>query len=192
MSRYFETIAIREGVICHLGYHLQRMERALKRDLSLQGIEERIRSEILPPQGVWRLKLFYDVQGIEKIVCTPYAPRKISSFKIIESSIEYAHKMSDRTELEQLFLQREACDEILITHQGLLKDTSIANIALFIKGEWFTPKDPLLAGTTRARLLEQGVIKEALLQRGDLKRSEKIALLNAMIGMEIMDTFTFA
>ena len=33
-------------------------------------------------------------------------------------------------------------DEILITRNGLLTDTSIANIALFNGKEWHTPKHP--------------------------------------------------
>ena len=37
-------------------------------------------------------------------------------------------------------------DEILITRNGLLTDTSIANIALFNGKEWHTPKHPLLKG----------------------------------------------
>ncbi|HEX5330706.1 aminotransferase class IV, partial [Sulfuricurvum sp.] len=63
-----------------------------------------------------------------------------------------------------------------------LRDTTIANIALLIEGRWFTPESPLLEGTTRARLIEEGFLTAASLTPKDIEKATKIALMNAMVG----------
>ena len=59
-----------------------------------------------------------------------------------------------------MFLIRQDKDDILIVKNGLLTDTSIANIALYDGNDWYTPLHPLLKGTKRAELLDKGVLKE--------------------------------
>ena len=49
--------------------------------------------------------------------------------------------------------------------QGLLTDTSIANIALSDGTHWYTPAHPLLKGTKRAALLEEGILQEKISDR---------------------------
>ena len=62
--------------------------------------------------------------------------------------------------LNSLFQIRQDKDDILIVKNGLLTDTSIANIALYDGNDWYTPLHPLLKGTKRAELLDKGVLKE--------------------------------
>lgn len=57
--------------------------------------------------------------------------------------------------------------------------------------QWLTPAHPLLAGTKRAFLLDQGAITEKDLTPDDLMKAEKIRLFNAMIDfgeIEIINT----
>lgn len=61
-------------------------------------------------------------------------------------------------------------------------DTTIANIALYIENQWLTPQVPLLHGTTRARLLDEGFLSPAPLTPNHLADATKIAVMNAMIG----------
>ncbi len=72
-------------------------------------------------------------------------------------------------------------DDVLIVKNGLLTDTSYANIAFFDGVQWLTPATPLLAGTRRQQLLEQGVITEATLHPSDLKQFKFAKLMNAML-----------
>ena len=88
--------------------------------------------------------------------------------------------------MELLFSQKENCDEILIVKNGLLCDTSIANIALFDGRKWMTPKTPLLEGTTRQRLLESGFLTVKDIAVEDLKMYSQMALMNAMIDFDII------
>jgi 4-amino-4-deoxychorismate lyase len=56
---------------------------------------------------------------------------------------------------------------------------------------WLTPKTPLLNGTTRQRLLDDGKIVEAEIKVHELRRFTKVALLNAMIGFDILERYEF-
>ena len=87
---------------------------------------------------------------------------------------------------------REEGDDILIIKDLLVTDTSIANIAFETSGgEWITPKNPLLKGTTRARLLDEGKLKEADIRVHELRSFTKVALLNAMIDFDVLDRCEF-
>ena len=65
--------------------------------------------------------------------------------------------------------------------QGLLTDTSIANIALSDGTHWYTPAHPLLKGTKRAALLEEGILQEKDIRPEDLPSFSTVRLFNAMI-----------
>ena len=64
-------------------------------------------------------------------------------------------------------------------HHALLKN--FRRIALFDGHEWVTPRKPLLVGTRRAALLDQGVLQQADLSVADLRAAQKVRLFNAMI-----------
>ncbi|MBP6497982.1 MAG: aminotransferase class IV, partial [Campylobacteraceae bacterium] len=69
---------------------------------------------------------------------------------------------------------------------GLLCDTSIANVALLIDGIWVTPKEPLLKGVTRQRLIDSGFLQIGNLTEASLQKMEKFAIMNALIGFKII------
>jgi len=64
----------------------------------------------------------------------------------------------------------------------LIRDTTIANIAVFDGLKWFTPKNPLLCGTQRAKLLENKIITEKDIKIKDFKNIVSFAIINALIG----------
>ena len=78
--------------------------------------------------------------------------------------------------MNSLFQIRQDKDDILIVKNGLLTDTSIANIALYDGNDWYTPLHPLLKGTKRAELLDKGVLKEK-----EIKYHTATHLLNAAL-----------
>ncbi len=73
------------------------------------------------------------------------------------------------------------CDDILLVKEGLITDTTIANIAFYDGNSWYTPQHPLLKGTKRAQLLDQGLLLEKDLKPEDLSSFIAIRLFNAMI-----------
>ena len=58
-------------------------------------------------------------------------------------------------------------------------------------GIWFTPRNPLLKGTTRARLLSVGKIVESDIRVQELRSFSQVALLNAMVDFDILERFEF-
>jgi len=128
----------------------------------------------------------YDIKEI-KIEYLPYTKREVKTLKlVVNDTIEYSKKYANRDEINQLVNQKENCDDILIVQNGLVLDTSIANIAFFDGREWFTPKTPLLKGTCRARLLDEDKIIEKDISVQEIKSFKTIALMNAMIDFDII------
>ncbi len=122
---------------------------------------------------------------IENIEIISYRLPVIRSLKIVtDNEIEYDLKFTDRSRLEQLYNQRDKCDDILIVKNGLITDTYFANILFFNGKEWITPAHPLLKGTQRQYLLETDRIVMADIRPEDLKHFKKARLINAMIRFE--------
>lgn len=181
-KKYLETIKALDGQLFHLKYHQWRLNSALESQ-NRYKLEELLKA---PKNGLHRCRVVYDDKTFE-VEYIPYIKRQIQSLKLVEcDTIEYSKKYEDRSLLNNLFSQREQCDDILIVKNGLLCDTSIANIAFFDGQKWLTPKIPLLKGTTRERYLREGFLIEKEIAVEDIKNYKKVALLNAMIDFDII------
>lgn len=181
---YFETIKCDDYEVFNLPYHKNRIARTIGKNIDLQEY-------IYPPsEDLLKCKLIYNQDEIIDIQYSPYIPKNQKKFKIIyDDDIEYKYKMVNRETIDNLYNMKDDCDEIIIVKNGFLTDTSIANIALFQDERWLTPTQPLLEGTIRAKMLEEGILKEMNLSIEDLKNSEKIALMNAMIGFKVIEDY---
>lgn len=183
MSPYIETIRLQEGVLRNLPYHQARFERTRSRELGLSS-HPRLEEIIQVPEGLekdcLKCRVLYG-EKIERIEYEPHIRRRISSLKLVYSDkIDYASKYADRSELEKLYAERGRCDDILIVKKGCMSDSFYANTAFWDGTGWFTPDTPLLEGTMRAFLLDQGLIREAQIRKEDLGRYRKVRLINAM------------
>ena len=184
MSRQLlETIRCENGRPYHLSYHQQRVDRSLK-ELGY-AVRYDLASLIkVPDESLYRCRIIYDERAFS-IEYLPYQKRAIRKLQLVEADgLDYALKYADRSALDRLFAQKGDADDILIVKDGLITDTSIANIAFFDGERWLTPKDPLLKGTTRARLLDEKMIFESEIRLQDLEKFTGFALLNAMVGFD--------
>lgn len=174
---YFETIKCEDYEVFNLEYHNKRVINTIGKNLNLQEY-------INPPSSqLQRCKVIYNEDEIIDVEYFLYKAKEFQSFKIIHNNyISYSKKYLNRSSLDELFAKKENCDDIIIVKNGMITDTTIANIAIFYENIWLTPKNPLLKGTTRARLLEKKEIFEKDITLDMLKKASKIALLNAMIG----------
>ena len=137
---------------------------------------------IITGAGIVKARVVYGEKGIEDLSYSPYAVRHVHSLALMQAdTIDYTYKSAGREPLNCLFALRGACDDILIVKQGLLTDTSIANIALSDGTHWYTPAHPLLKGTKRAALLEEGILQEKDIRPEDLPSFSTVRLFNAMI-----------
>ncbi|QOR61573.1 aminotransferase class IV family protein [Sulfurovum sp. ST-21] len=184
-----ETIKIERGEAQNLSYHQARVNKSradLFQTLSPIDLSSVIK---VPEEGLYRCRIIYSTK-IESIEYLPYVPKSIETLKIIPSSIEYRYKYADRRALDALLEANPDTDEIIIEKDGLLTDTTIANIAFFDGSRWYTPKTPLLEGTLRKKFLDKGLLLTRDITKKDLKAYTHVALMNAMIGFKILNHIT--
>jgi len=186
-SALLETIRIEAGKAQHLKYHNRRFNASRK---ALFGIEEKtdLSSFISPPDGgLYRCRIIYD-HSIRRIEYLPYTPMLPHTIALAESDIDYSHKYAERKPLADLYdTVAVPCDDILVIKEGLLTDTTIANIAFRQGGRWYTPEKPLLNGTTRQRLTETGFLTPREIAPDEIGHFDGFALMNAMLGFAIVN-----
>lgn len=183
MYPFIETIRIEQGKACNLSYHNERLNNTLHHFWpDCAGIELGEYLKLTPEMNGMKCRVIYDGGGIKEISYEAYQMRPIHSLQLVYSDdIDYTYKSTDREALNRLFACRGERDDILIVRRGLLTDTSIANIALFDGKDWFTPKLPLLRGTCRTALIDNGIIKEKDIRPEELSSYSFVRLFNAMI-----------
>ena len=183
MVPLFESIRCFNGRIYNIKAHNERVYRSRK---AVLGIDERVdlRSLIQVPgsckKGLFKCRIAYGM-NFDNPVFTKYTPRKIRSLKIVDVHFDYNHKSEDRSNINEAFAQRGDCDDVLMVRDGLITDTSYANVAFFDGDNWYTPSSPMLEGTRRTQLLKQNRIIESPILRSDLYKFKRVALFNAMI-----------
>lgn len=182
MSRYIETIRIEGGKIYNLPYHNRRMNET-RRNIFLASDKLDLSDYIHPEtyQDRTKCRVVYE-QEIVEVEYAPYFIRPVSSLHLVEDdTLCYQYKSTDRDALSKLFASRGVADDVFIVQDGLLTDTSICNIALWNGERWLTPSCPLLQGTKRASLMDEGVLFPSEIKVDDLKLYSRIRLFNAMI-----------
>lgn len=189
-SSYLETIRSVDGEIMNISYHQKRYESVLK-ELGCEDIKDLKEYLDPPPYGVYRCRLVYTKDTID-VTYHEYKKRDIYSLKLIfNNNIEYSKKSANRDEIDSMFENRGEADDILIIKNLFVTDTSIANIAFYKDGLWITPRNPLLKGTTRQRFIDEGQIIEEDIKVQELRSFSRVALLNAMIGFDVLEECEF-
>lgn len=180
---FIETIRLEDGSPQYLGYHQRRLEHTIRTHFPeverMPHLYEYLPTEVPPGRAKWRVVYNHE---IEEVSVQPYEARPIENLQLIEANdIDYPYKSLDRSAIEVCYQKRGECSDVLIVRQGLLTDTSIANIALGDGHTWLTPQSPLLDGTTRARLLDEAHLKASELTPNDLEHYPFITIFNALI-----------
>lgn len=182
MYPFIETLRIENGAVDNLSYHTERFNRTRSAFWN-DSVPMNLADYIHPPaaEGVLKCRIVYD-QAIREVTYAPYAMRPVRLLRLVASdTIDYTYKSIDREAINCLFSQRDTADDVLIVRNGLLTDTSIANIALYDGRNWFTPTTPLLKGTRRAALLDNRKLAEREITLEQLFTYSHLTLFNAMI-----------
>jgi 4-amino-4-deoxychorismate lyase len=181
---FFETIKCQNKKAFNLKYHQKRIKKTVNLDINLSKYIK------LDKDILQKCKIIYDKNGILDISYTPYKPRDIQKFKLVfDDNIFYDFKSTNRKQIDNLFNRKDEACEIIIVKNNLITDTSIANIAIFQNSTWITPQKPLLFGSCLDRLLDEEILIQKDITIDELLKSEKIAILNAMIGFKIIKNF---
>ena len=189
MCQLVESLKLKDGVVQNLEYHQSRMNRSME-ELFPDAARIDIKRVISIPEncasGVFKVRVLYG-SYVEKIEIEPYHFRTIQSLKVVcHESVDYHLKYTDRQILQDLFARRGDCDDIIIIKNGLVTDSFAANLLFYDGEKWFTPTTPLLKGTKRQLLIDQGIIFEKKIREEDIRSYQKVGLINAMIDFEEM------
>ena len=187
MSLLFESICVLNGRVLNPKWHELRYHSAYsklfgespKKSL-LAGLQIPIESQT----GKVKLKIIYG-QNQKEFSFQRYKTQKIERLKVVHhNKLDYSLKFSERQTLNELFTLKENCDDVLIVKNGEITDTSYGNVIFFDGTNWVTPKNPLLKGTCRARLISDGKVSEQVIRVEDLKSLKVVKVINAMRDLE--------
>jgi len=188
MCRLVETIRAENGKLMNISYHNDRVMRTLYDIYGLKSGIDLENSIVIPPfalHGIYKCRVLYDNKSIE-IEFLKYAISHVRSLKLVyDDSINYSYKYANRENIDKLMQLREKCDDILIIKNGMVTDSSYANVIFLDKnGVWYTPASYLLPGTMRASLLKKRQISETEIRMTDIKKYTELRLINAMRDIE--------
>lgn len=186
MCRLIESIKVFDKKLFNIEYHNKRMNNS-RRILFNCNDEIDLSTIIKIPENLdnrlYKCRLIYSKE-IESIEFIPYVKKNINTIKIVENNfIDYTHKFENRDELNKMLLESNA-DEIIIIKNNFITDASFANI-VFSDGIIFvTPSTPLLKGTKREKLLNEGIIREEELRKNDITKFKFFYLINSMLEID--------
>jgi 4-amino-4-deoxychorismate lyase len=180
----FETICVENRQLKNLSYHearLNKTRRELWKCTDTWDLSTLLEIPDAIDENIHKCRVAYD-QQIAQIKWEPYSRRSIRKIqRVYHDEIDYQYKYDNRDTLNTLFAQRGDADEILIIKKGLVTDSNYCNVAFYDGNQWLTPASPLLPGTQRAFLLDQGIIKTADILESDIGSFTQIKLFNAMV-----------
>lgn len=180
----FETICVENRQLKNLSYHEARLNKTRR---ELWGCDDNwdLSALLEVPDAIdatmHKCRVAYD-KDIDNIKWERYSRRTISKIqRVYHDEIDYRYKYDNRDALNALYAQRGNADEILIIKKGLVTDSNFCNVAFWDGNQWLTPTRPLLPGTQRALLIDEGIIETADIRESDIEKFCQIRLFNAMV-----------
>jgi len=187
MCQLFESLKIKDGKAFHVDLHQNRMDRSVKeifKTVNSINIASTLNDIKIPQKGLFKCRIVYD-EVLRSIEFVPYIQKSIHSLGLVEADdLDYDLKFVDRKKLIELIVENSNVDEIIILKNGFITDSSFSNLVFWDGEEWHTPDKPLFKGIQREFLLSQNMIKEAEIRLTDLKKYNKVGLINAMMDFE--------
>lgn len=185
MSRFLESIHVKQGVAELISYHQARYEACMHHhypNAPKTNLKNLLKHAPTTEQ-TYKLRIEYSYK-IEKIEYIPYQTRQIESYKLIDAEhLKYDWKYADRSDINALHT-KVANQEIIIVQNGLITDSSYSNIVFERKGKLFTPLKPLLHGVRREYLLKTGKIHPIDISVSEISLYESVYLINGLLALE--------
>jgi 4-amino-4-deoxychorismate lyase len=186
MEKLLETIKIVDGIPQNIIYHNQRFNRSRRHFFETTQAIDLYHFLKVPPSyatGTVRARIIYS-QHIEDIQYAAYQKKEINNLKLINTNIEYDFKYLNRQVINELYAKRELADDVLLVKQGYITDSSYANLVFKNTKGLFTPKQPLLAGTKRQKLLDEKQIHPLVIGPEMLAEFSHFCLINAFLDLD--------
>ncbi len=96
------------------------------------------------------------------------------------------HKTTHREVYDRARLGRSGVDDVILyNEEGEVTESTIANVVVCMDDKCYTPPVTcgLLAGTERARMIDEGLLAERILRVDDLWKCDRLFLRNSVRGM---------
>ena len=93
------------------------------------------------------------------------------------------HKTTYRRVYEEARAAKPGFDDVLLWNErGELTESTLANVVVERDGRFITPPTAcgLLPGVFRSWLLERGEIREGVIRKDDLRRTDRVFLINSV------------
>ena len=190
-SGIFETIKTIGGSPIALGRHMRRaLESGLALGISIPD-EEFIREAIVAelkrnPHEIGRLRMcfgdvLFHISHEEYLEKTEPARLNFHSQTVV-GSIHKTFPYDFRFELMKSALDEGFDDLILFNHQNEITETSVANLAFLISGEWVTPpiSAGILPGVMRAIAIEECGVKVRPIHISEIPEIESGFMLSSL------------
>jgi len=185
--QFLETVKVVNGEFIHPEYNLQRMKQTMNEVFRTSVPDTFFKDITIPEQmkhGVVKCRILYG-KSIDEVEFQLYTCRKVASLKLVDGGdIDYSRKYADRSSLLRLLQEKGECDDILITQNGKITDTSYSNVVFSDGTSYFTPKTYLLNGICRQRLIAEGRVTPIDISVDDLSSFKELFLINAMLDLE--------
>ena len=179
---FLETICIDQGKVRNPAGHIFRMQHTAAhfhfKAPTLPDLSSLLPTALLDAKV--KCRILYRETLLE-ISFEKYQPKWVQSLQLVEASPDYSFKYANRKEMSRLLELKGEADEILITRDGLITDTTFSNVAFRQGDQLFTPDSYLLNGTKRQQLLREGIITERKITSETLHKYESVCLINAML-----------
>jgi len=181
MFSFLETICIENGQLKNLPYHQKRVHETFESFYPASipfDLSDALSKQNIPSPGIYRGRVIYEEQ-IVSIEFIPYHEKPIALLRLVNTGeFDYGFKWADRSYFEHTLTENKEVDEVIFELDGKIQDCTIANLAFLKNGIWYTPKNPLHWGTTRARLIDENKIQETDILVDELSSYSHICLIN--------------
>ena len=154
----------------------------------VRGELDRLAGEL--GDGEHRVRLLLARNGEVELQHAPLQGAKEKKWKVVLADEPVVsqdpflfHKTTHRSIYERRLASRPDCDDVVLRNEREeVTECCLGNLVAQADGECWTPPVGcgLLAGTFRAELLERGEIGEKVLKIEDLRRAERLFLINSV------------
>ena len=175
-----------------LEHHIERLRDSaayFRYAYDPDGLRERLAAfeETLPPEEQ-KVRLLLGQEGDIRLQSSPVGGLGsirlgLATENVNSGNVFLFHKTTHRELYASMRAGRPDCDEVLLWNErGQVTEATTANVVLDMGGEFLTPpvECGLLAGTFRRHLIEQGLVREAVITREDLGACRTIYLVNSV------------
>ncbi len=160
--RFIETIRYADGRLHLLDLHTDRMRATRREVYGIEGPGLDTSMFHIPPHlaGLTvKCRVIYG-RDIDDIQYEAYTPRPLSRLRMVsDDTVDYHLKYLDRTPLAYPDIQLLPDEGLVIVKDGLVTDSTYANLLLLAPGRAYTPSTPLLPGVMRRHLLDTGRVE---------------------------------